>query len=424
MRRPSDSRVFDATEKNLDDSTWSWPDQRRVGNLVFDYWRTPEQLLEKVQAWVEERLPTHGDMGKAFDEWLGAEPYYETHFFNRGAGKRAEEWQVLTPRRSGTVGSDELNLHFKTRYRGHWLSRATTRFRKIPKPMGDMQVTYGDKVICNRNHPNKDFYPPDNDALGYVANGEVGLAVGPRRSGKRKPTLSKLAVEFTSQTGIEYKFWTDDGDILELAYALTIHRTQGSQFGETLVVVPRTHFVGPEMLYTALTRTNGPVTLLVQEDSSTLLASSNPRRSQVGARLTNLFSQSDARESDDGWFDANRIHQATDGTFVRSKSELVIANLLHQYQVPYEYEPTLELGGVKRRPDFVIVRDGRTYYWEHLGMLNHAAYARDWEEKKAWYTTHGITEDADGERLIITRDGPDGSLDSSEIQGIIERVLR
>lgn len=427
------ARLFDPSEKSTDYETWAWPDQGANGNLTFRYWKSVSELYDQIHAWIRGNL-NGSDLGKAFDEWMGAAPFADTHYFNMGQADRTESWQILAPRRSGLSGSDELNLMIKNTYRAHWLKLAVEgksvpaigrSVREIPKPSGDMQVTYGDKIICNRNHSNKSHYPAG--ALGYVANGEIGLAVGSRKTRKISPNLWKrlkglVQAELTSQIGFRYDFKVGD-DLLELAYALTIHRTQGSQFGETVIVVPKTMFVGPEMVYTALTRSTGKVTLLIEEEPSTLLASTSPRRSHVGVRLTNVFRPSKAEYADDAWFDANRIHRATDGTYVRSKSELVIANLLAQHGVPYEYEPTLNLGGTKCRPDFVISRSTRTFYWEHLGMLNNAAYARAWDEKMAWYRSYDITEDGGGDRLIVTRDGLNGSLDAAEIQGIVENIM-
>ena len=57
-------------------------------------------------------------------------------------------------------------------------------------------------------------------------------------------------------------------------------------------------------------------------------------------------------------------------------------------------------------------------------MLNKSAYARAWEEKQAWYKYHGITKDSEGERLVITKDSPDGKLDAYEIQHTIEIMLK
>lgn len=415
------AQLFDCSNSIVDDSLWSWPNKESEGNLHFDYWKEPDELFEKVEKAINDRLPPEIDLGKAFDKWMGGNPYKKTYYFNRGCARNADQFQILSPRRSGSTGTDELNLKIKSTYREHWLKEALQNW-VIPKPMGDMQITYGDKVICNQNHKNKDMYPQDPDALGYVANGEVGMAIGPRTS-KNAFFLKKLEVEFSSQMGVGYKFWINNDELLELSYALTIHRAQGSQFKETIVIVPQSQRVSPEMMYTALTRSEGHVTVLIEGNSETLLAATHPRRSEVGKRLTNLFTTSNYQLDDDMWFDSNRIHRAENGIYVRSKSELVIANMLHSHSIKFIYESILDRDGRIIRPDFTIITQNRTYYWEHLGMMTDPGYAKKWENKKAWYDSHGITDISETEQLLISRDGPDGSLDSEELKKIIELLI-
>lgn len=122
-------------------------------------------------------------------------------------------------------------------------------------------------------------------------------------------------------------------------------------------------------------------------------------------------------------FEKGRKHVASDGTLVRSKSEMIIANLLHAKDLPYEYEAALTRGSETRRPDFTIRTPTRTYYWEHLGMLGDAAYAQKWAKKEAWYKANGITPTSNETRLVLTRDGPDGSFDSAEAAKVVEALV-
>ncbi len=87
----------------------------------------------------------------------------------------------------------------------------------------------------------------------------------------------------------------------------------------------------------------------------------------------------------------NRIHRTTDGTYVRSKSEVIISNLLHNYHVEYKYEEKLYYGenGKWIEPDFTLyLADGRILYWEHVGMLGQAQYDSDWLKKLGIYETY------------------------------------
>jgi ATP-dependent DNA helicase RecQ len=85
-------------------------------------------------------------------------------------------------------------------------------------------------------------------------------------------------------------------------------------------------------------------------------------------------------------FSLGKRHKTLSGDLVRSKSEVIIANILYENDIPFEYEKTLwGPDGTPRSPDFTINLGGETYYWEHLGMLSIPSYRRDWEAKKAWY---------------------------------------
>ena len=114
---------------------------------------------------------------------------------------------------------------------------------------------------------------------------------------------------------------------------------------------------------------------------------------------------------------------------VRSKSEVIIANMLHERNIDYVYEKELQLGGESRYPDFTIEDDdsGLVYYWEHCGMLHDPEYRARWELKLGWYKKHGIVpHEEGGERgtLIVTRDAPAGGISSQDIVKVIEIVLR
>lgn len=83
----------------------------------------------------------------------------------------------------------------------------------------------------------------------------------------------------------------------------------------------------------------------------------------------------------------NRIYSTVKGDRVRSKSEVIIANLLAQNGIAYEYEKKLEYeNGKWIEPDFTItLPDGRKLYWEHLGLLGVESYDKRWIEKQDIY---------------------------------------
>jgi hypothetical protein len=268
--------------------------------------------------------------------------------------------------------------------------------------------------MCLRNDNHRKAYQPveKTPCQGSFANGEIGVVVwGAGKKGKRP---NGLKVEFSTQVGRQYTFWdnelnaeTDGGEFLELAYAVTIHKSQGSQFGTTFVVVPDPcPLLSPELLYTALTRQRDRVVLLKQGDASTLRAFASPSRSETARRLTCLFRPADPFAVADGIIvDGSHVHRTRNGELVRSKSEVIVADTLYALGVEYGYEVELAMtDGTRRLPDFTIrPRDEKPVYWEHLGMLDRPGYAADWKAKKQWYADHGIRPWSDG-------GGPDGTL--------------
>lgn len=81
------------------------------------------------------------------------------------------------------------------------------------------------------------------------------------------------------------------------------------------------------------------------------------------------------------------------GEAVRSKSEVIIANLLNKEKIPYRYECPLYLKGLgKVYPDFTVlnVRLHKEFYWEHLGMMDDSIYAENALKKLSFYEKNGI----------------------------------
>ena len=76
-----------------------------------------------------------------------------------------------------------------------------------------------------------------------------------------------------------------------------------------------------------------------------------------------------------------------DGNDVRSKSEVIICNLLYNAGIRYKYEEVLEYEpGKIINPDFTIMlSNGKKVYWEHVGMLGNEKYDSDWSHKMEIY---------------------------------------
>ena len=86
------------------------------------------------------------------------------------------------------------------------------------------------------------------------------------------------------------------------------------------------------------------------------------------------------------------VHKTSSGTYVRSKSEAMIALYLHTKSIPFRYECALSLGDTIVYPDFTILHP-RTYeiiYWEHYGLMDESYYYQNAFSKLQLFTSHGI----------------------------------
>ena len=217
----------------------------------------------------------------------------------------------------------------------------------------------------------------------YLANGEVGFVQKPK-------TGFYLNGKFAGRVGRAYAFrpgqFAGGSAPLALAYALTIHKSQGSEFDKVFVILPRqSRLLTRELIYTAITRARDKVVLLVEGDRGLLHDLSQPSRSETARRNTNLFTGSVRADAAALPFAEHLVHRTTKGVLVRSKSELVIANHLESIGLDYHYERPLvgEGTGGRRWPDFTFVDDaGDVVVWEHLGMLDRPDYRAAWERKK------------------------------------------
>jgi len=108
------------------------------------------------------------------------------------------------------------------------------------------------------------------------------------------------------------------------------------------------------------------------------------------------------------------------GVVMRSKSELLIASRLEDYQIPYRYEEAFLLNRKNEYPDFTIRNPftGKFIVWEHFGALNRDGYERQMNEKMDAYLRNGY---APGDNFIYTFEFQ--SNNASRVQEIIENVI-
>ena len=383
-------------------------------DLDIVYWREPEELGAAMLEAMTHEFGLDGPEDVAgFNRLLGFEPYENGWIYPYERPGGAERFQVLSPVRHPGWGVLRINRLFQETFRGSKL--------KYQKGYGSQRIVKHDKVIQTVNQ-RRDGYAREHQRSDrfLVANGEIGVAATSYKG--------YLNVAFAGRPGLTFgyksrEFGGDSGP-LDLAYAITVHKAQGSEFEAVFAVIPESgRLLSRELLYTALTRARGRLVLFVQgSDPGLLYALSAPDRSETARRNGNLLIPSVRAGRVDVPFAEHLIHRTEGDLFVRSKSEVIIANMLHREGVPFEYERKFE-GETERGtryPDFTFFDPaGDAILWEHLGMLHRESYRHAWDEKKRFYEANGYAE---GVNLFVTRDSDAGAIDSNEIRATVGAI--
>lgn len=166
------------------------------------------------------------------------------------------------------------------------------------------------------------------------------------------------------------------------------------------------------------------VLLVEGQDTGMLYKLSQPERSDTCQRNTNLFAGVLRERSGEPPHAENLIHKTDKGHMVRSKSELVVANLLWAENIAYEYEHPLDGETIPGRlhPDFSFAdAGGDRIIWEHLGMMHDDEYRRGWEWKREWYRQNGFIE---GKNLFTTEERRGQGLDMNVFRGVVEKIKK
>ncbi|AOZ97486.1 SF1B family DNA helicase RecD2 [Butyrivibrio hungatei] len=162
--------------------------------------------------------------------------------------------QVLTPMKKGPLGAQQLNLVLQ-----EYLNPPDPS--KKEHTYGDMTLREGDKVMQIRNNYQAEwevvgkYNVPIDSGMG-IFNGDMGIV-------KEINEYSQdLVVEFDEHRRVRYPF--SELDELELSYAITIHKSQGSEYPAVILPLlggPRM-LLNRNLLYTAVTRAKSTVCIL------------------------------------------------------------------------------------------------------------------------------------------------------------------
>lgn len=192
--------------------------------------------------------------------------------------------QILTPTRKSAVGAYRLN-----RIMQEYLNPPSAG--KMEKQVGDTIYRVGDKVMQIKNNYQMEWERRSGYGVSYdrgsgIFNGDTGVIED------INTFAEQMLVKFDDDRYVKYDF--TQLEELELAYAITIHKSQGSEY--PAVIIPM--FTGPKMLmnrnllYTAVTRARTCVCMVGLEDCFHQMAaneSEQKRYSSLDARIKELW---------------------------------------------------------------------------------------------------------------------------------------
>lgn len=351
------------------------------GGVKLVFWSNKEKLYEKIDLELNE-LYNHPDTEFSnLTSMLGVDKDLKT------PPEYLERFQVISPYRTGYFGASGVNLHFQTDLR---------KDENFLYGGGEIIFKLRDKVMHTKNEYKKNEL--------FVSNGSFGSIVGNKK------------VFFVERENSIHFNELQHSDQIELAYAITVHKSQGSGFNHVFVILPsKSQFLTRELLYTALTRTRNKVTLFIQKSgdsspTSKYLAHIRSNSSILRRRTSLLCDEN-----------FGYAYSPDIGVIVKSRVEYIIYRKLREAKEKYqsfkfEYEDLYELKdrNFDLHPDFVLYFDDkRKIYWEHLGKVTSKTYMSLWDKRRKIYEEKGDLP------LVMTTDELKGISDEK-----IERIIQ
>ncbi|MEQ8820485.1 MAG: AAA family ATPase [Sumerlaeia bacterium] len=200
--------------------------------------------------------------------------------------RAAERWgydvvhdiQVLCPMRKGPLGVNALNERLRAAFNPPGVAKAEIQHGRWAS------FRVGDKVLVTKNN---------YDLL--VVNGDVGVVVDAWKAGKvegldGEEVARAAGVRVRFDDGRSAEFLGDDMDILTQGWAITIHKSQGSEYPCAVVCIHDSHYImlRRSLLYTAVTRARERV-ILPSTDKAIGFAVRNAEERDRFTRLARLL---------------------------------------------------------------------------------------------------------------------------------------
>lgn len=217
------------------------PEFYETGDFIFMPERQPEAVIERLK-----KLLTEGELPGQYDI--------------------LEQVQILCPVKKGLLGVHNVNMELRELLNPRLAMRPEVQ-------VGDTLFRTGDKVMQTKNNYGLEWYYIDearyyNKGTG-VFNGDMGRIM------RIDHDVKEATVRFDGSRDAVYAF--QELEQLEHAYAVTVHKSQGSEF--PVVIMPLMagggRFLSRNLLYTALTRAMEKVVFIGQRSTVEYMVSNN-----------------------------------------------------------------------------------------------------------------------------------------------------
>lgn len=175
-----------------------------------------------------------------FEEEEQAAAYITNFYADKTRDGRWQSLQVLSPMHKGACGVRNLNSLLQMR-----VNPPSPEKNEILRPDGTV-LRLGDKVMQIRNNYEKDVY-----------NGDIGQIVNIKEK--------EVTVWYPDRQDDEYVCYSEsEYDELQLAYAMSVHKSQGSEYSQIVLALMPGHYIMLQrnLLYTAVTRAREKVVLV------------------------------------------------------------------------------------------------------------------------------------------------------------------
>lgn len=193
-------------------------------------------------------------------------------------GHEFKDIQVLVPQRIGGLGSYMLNYLLQKQFNQYsGKSKVYLTTFDVGGTNFELYLKPGDKVIHTKNNYAMDLYTKRADGTFQkieeqtVTNGETGVVVEIEEYSKQEEgsSTSKVATRVIVQYDDFYAYYEDGVQELELAYAITIHKSQGSSWKNVVLPMSTEHqyMLSNNLIYTAITRAEAFAVVIGQKQA-------------------------------------------------------------------------------------------------------------------------------------------------------------